>query len=239
MNIFDAVQKNNLKAVEQLIREGVDINELGLAVRQKTPLHCVRDNAVAKVLIAAGADVNARDLDGNTPLHCTGNFEVIKTLIAAGADTNAKNESGWTPLQHFVFYDDVERFQALIAAGADVNARDKDGMTPLIYAQSMKTFDALIEAGADVNALDNDGNTPLHWAGNLERIQALIKAGADPSTLNNKGQWPEDRAEGEAQSILRETRIAQEKKQLEQDNPQNLPDRPTPRISRGECGQLI
>ena len=43
----------------------------------------------AKVLIAAGADVNAKDSDGDTPLQLAafrGRTDIVKMLIAAGAD---------------------------------------------------------------------------------------------------------------------------------------------------------
>ena len=51
--------------------------------------------------LAAGADVNAKDKDGETPLHkasSSGEKEIIELLIAKGADVNAKDEVGATPL---------------------------------------------------------------------------------------------------------------------------------------------
>ena len=48
--------------------------------------------------IAAGADVNAKYVDGWTPLHLATTKEVVELLIAKGADVNAKNTNGMTPL---------------------------------------------------------------------------------------------------------------------------------------------
>lgn len=50
---------------------------------------------VVRVLVRHGANVNARDQDGNTPLctaiteHIEGVKEVVKLLIECGADVNA------------------------------------------------------------------------------------------------------------------------------------------------------
>lgn len=55
---------------------------------------------MAKVLIAEGADVNARGIRGLTPLHYSahhGHFNVVELLVEEGADVNAKTKQGQTP----------------------------------------------------------------------------------------------------------------------------------------------
>ncbi len=57
------------------------------------------DNAV-KLLIDAGADVNAKAPDGYTALHHAvrfDNVQMAKYLVAAGADMDAVNDEGWQP----------------------------------------------------------------------------------------------------------------------------------------------
>jgi ankyrin repeat protein len=55
---------------------------------------------VVRMLLAAGANVNARDTKGNTPLLlCHRNIKLAELLLQAGADPNARNDYGETPLQ--------------------------------------------------------------------------------------------------------------------------------------------
>ena len=56
---------------------------------------------------------------------------MAELLIANGADVNAKDIDGWTPLRKAAFYGHREIVELLIANGADVNAKDDEGRTPL------------------------------------------------------------------------------------------------------------
>ena len=61
----------------------------------------------AKMLIAAGADVNIRGPGANTPMHIAANahypqVEIIEMLIEAGADIKAVDEFGDTPIHRTV-----------------------------------------------------------------------------------------------------------------------------------------
>ncbi len=155
--------------------------------RQYTPLHWAAwyntNPEVITALVDAGADVMARDENGDTPLHrAAGNTnpDVIKALIVAGADVNVLDERYInTPLHrmantNFLGWGDmpdsnIEGVKLLLAAGADVNIQDEDGMTPLYYAADgwffkPESIKVLLAAGADVNIQDKHGRTPLHRA---------------------------------------------------------------------------
>ena len=55
--------------------------------------------------LAAGTDVNLKDVFGNSPLHdavANGQKEIVELLIAAGADVNAQRDDGETPLDRAI-----------------------------------------------------------------------------------------------------------------------------------------
>ena len=101
ISIHEAAGGGNIAAVKQHLAAGTDINLKGQSVEQ-TPLHAAAANErkeVTELLIAKGAEVNAKALRGDTPLHnAVGDIEVAEILIAKGAAVNAMDGSGKTPL---------------------------------------------------------------------------------------------------------------------------------------------
>ncbi|MDR3741791.1 MAG: ankyrin repeat domain-containing protein [Terracidiphilus sp.] len=83
-------------------------------------LECVR------LLLDAGANVNASDDDGNTPLHETFLTDVEEELLKHGANVNAQNNDGDTPIVTTV---DNEAIPLFLKYGADLNLRNKKGQT--------------------------------------------------------------------------------------------------------------
>lgn len=83
-------------------------------------LECIR------LLLDAGADVNARDHHGNTPLHEIYLTDVEEELLKRGANVNAQNNDGDTPIVTTV---DNEAVPLFLKYGADLNLRNKKGQT--------------------------------------------------------------------------------------------------------------
>jgi hypothetical protein len=95
---------------------------------------------VVELLLANGADVNAKGKDSSTSLHATagnGQKGVVELLLANKADVNARDTNGWTPLHWAAGMGDKEVVEMLLASGADVNAKGKDGTTPFECAVAM------------------------------------------------------------------------------------------------------
>jgi len=91
----------------------------------------------------------------------------VQAGLNDGADLMARDENGNTPLHRAAEFGTPEVIQALLDAGADVMARNMFGNTPLHWAAqygSPKVIQALLDVGADVMARDQGGDTPLHWA---------------------------------------------------------------------------
>src|SRR5262249_30245692 len=65
--------------------------------------------------------------------------EAIKVLLAAGANPNAKAGDGSTPLHQAVQAQQVAIIRALVSAGASLDAVNKDNLTPLLAAEKQKS----------------------------------------------------------------------------------------------------
>jgi ankyrin repeat protein len=65
-------------------------------------------------------------------------LEALKLLLAAGANPNAKAPDGSTPLHQAVDEQQVAMIRALVAGGAKLDAVNKDNLTPLLLAEQPK-----------------------------------------------------------------------------------------------------
>ena len=126
ISIYDAVTEGNIEAVKQHLAAGTDVND-----EFAFPLHLAAScghKEIAELLIANGADVNAKTDDEETPLNLAafeGHKEIAELLIANGADVNAKNRFGMTALNYTITQNRKKFAELLIANGADVD----DGWT--------------------------------------------------------------------------------------------------------------
>ncbi|KAL7032252.1 hypothetical protein ACKWTF_007263 [Chironomus riparius] len=141
--------------------------------------------------INLGDDTNATPLILAT---LGGKLEIVKLLIAKGADVNAKKQGGHSSLQYAVSKNHKGIVQYLIEKGADINILDDRLDTPLHRAASLGRLDIvkiLIDKGANLNRQNRELNTPLHLALEDEQLTVgflLIEAGADCKLENRAKQ---------------------------------------------------
>ncbi|MCL2710874.1 MAG: ankyrin repeat domain-containing protein [Planctomycetaceae bacterium] len=113
--------------------------------------------AIIKYLVAAGADINAKNNHDETPLHRAtgpnGDVTIVETLVAAGANVHAKDKNGTTPIHNAIFIyggRNVEVVKFLVSKGANVNARDNRGKMPLDLAKDLALFNHLSDSGQNI-----------------------------------------------------------------------------------------
>ncbi len=172
-----------------------------------TPLlYAARDGRIesAKLLLAAGADIERADANGITPLlmAITNNHvEMARFLIDHRANVNAVDWYGRTPLWASVelrnmdvdsstFENGVERgpvldlITLLLDKGVDVNVRTKE--VPPIRRQ-------MLHVTGDLSWVDFTGQTPFlraALAADLETMRLLLEHGANPAIATYGGTTP-------------------------------------------------
>jgi len=190
-----AVQDDNMKRVRELIeKNGALARATDTALddkdgREATALHYARSREVVELLLAGGANPNARNDFGETPLHWTGTRAKAQLLISAGAKVDARSRNGRTPLHHASSCQRIDVIELLLDHGADINAMADERIPPLYWPVAYGWPDVarvLLERGADVNIrMGGKKLTPLDIAVRGSRgeiILLLRKYGAKKSS---------------------------------------------------------
>ncbi|MBF2055228.1 MAG: ankyrin repeat domain-containing protein [Candidatus Sericytochromatia bacterium] len=165
--------------------------------RGLTPLMLAiyRDHGPAvDALIAAGADVNARNLRGHTPLIMAaagGQLAMVKQLMQAGAQRDAIEEIGNTALMWAAFWGHLQVVDWLLASGADVSQHNRDGNDALLLAAQGGVGPRSRELVVPKAPLTPAGRLLSDQFASSEEvrlIERLLQAGADVNSRNYTGQ---------------------------------------------------
>ena len=95
--------------------------------------------AICRLLLDKGAQLEARNGNGNTPLHYAadhGHVEIVRLLCDRGADVEARSNGGWRPLHDAAWNGHISVAKELIEErNAEINARIDGGRTALTIAR--------------------------------------------------------------------------------------------------------
>ena len=140
------------------------------------------------LLLDHGANPNIPSQTGATPLMAARSADVAWLLVAKGADVNARSKRGETALAAAAGRGDEESVELLLTNGADVNAADYRGYTPLMHAaqydcDSLDVVRMLLARGANAN-VTAEGQTPASIAARRGEtaLTHLLREAAAPTT---------------------------------------------------------
>ena len=218
-----AVSEGHADAAKALIAAGADVNARsnyvapanGRGFEGRTPLP---SSAEAKTVEFASGWLTPLMIAARE-----GDVELARVLVAAGGDVNASAGDGKTALAMAIFNGNYDLGSYLVEQKADVNKADAQRFTPLFWAIDRRNMETapnfpwmvtadpmplirrLLDAGADPNALIN--NTPrarmregsprivfatalmrAAFAADLELVTLLLERGADPKVISRDGE---------------------------------------------------
>jgi ankyrin repeat protein len=141
--------------------------------------------AMLEMLLAAGADPDARWEDGDYTMLMRCDAETAVILARHGADIHARDRFANTVLHHA---HSPKKVRFLAQQGADLNAAGEKGKTPLQHALSLARYKdgalavakTLLEQGADATQRDADGKNALCYCATIEGFKLIQEEGLDP-----------------------------------------------------------
>ena len=169
--LIDAAKEGNVATVRALLAGGFKPD--------------VRDEDVSKLELWSVADFTPLIWAATR-----GHAEVCRVLLAAGAAVDAQDRGGWRALDWCAWYGHEDALRVLLDAGAAANYRNvSSGETALHSAAingSIGCARLLVERGANITEVSLLGMTPAvcaHRRGREDMLRALIELGAPPMSM--------------------------------------------------------
>jgi ankyrin repeat protein len=188
-----AVLYSDAAAVEQLLKEGADPN-LGNDAKATPLMWAATDLEKTRVLLAHGAEVNARSDDDRTALMIAtgrpGGTPIVNLLLSHGADPNPTQnpQTENSPLIQAALAADPESMQMLIDHGADVKGAGGPALAMAITTGCRKCVDLLVAKNLDQRAYTFALLRSASLSGDANMIRLLLDHGANVNAVDPLGR---------------------------------------------------
>jgi ankyrin repeat protein len=184
-----AAKRGFEKGLRVLLERGADFR--GTDQFEATALHWAAAHGhpgCARLLLDAGASIDARNDERQTPLMWCHHPELVRLLLSRGASPAAQDKWERSVLMWYTQQGYADLARIVLDAGAPVNALCARGRTALIYAADLGRTEIvrmLLERGANRNLFGYNGMTALMMAvqeDHPEVVRLLLAAGARTDT---------------------------------------------------------
>jgi ankyrin repeat protein len=187
-----AVMYSDAAIVRELLEKGADPNHRNDA--NATALMWAADNLEkTRVLVAHGAEVNARSNDGRSPLAIAaskaGASPIVKFLLEHGANPNPAGPTDTVPIRQAAAAGDADVMQLLLDHGADPKAAGEEALVGSVETDCKKCIQ-LVEKSLDAKAYNAALVDLSVHSENFEAIKVAIEHGASVKATDVEGRTP-------------------------------------------------
>lgn len=186
VDLIDAIERNDLAKMKQLIQQGVKLNAIGLD--NKNPLDWAlkqRKKEAFLLLLESGSDPNSPGGPSWGVIHDAAliddDSDWLAYLLKHNANTELEDGEQRTPIFLAIKSRRKENLDLLIRAKANLNHQSSLESTPMMVAAGRGLFDSvyyLLESGADPRITSSKGNDLAYW---------VVKMDVDPQ--HSLGRW--------------------------------------------------